>query len=143
MILNTGLKKFSTVVGLLASLFAPVFSVEVVPAWAIRITDVSDRPVSNEVVVQTWSNDSLEFWRMSEHVDQKITDSNGEVSFPARRIRYSVGSYVFSLLRDSLASFTFHSDFGGRSTIYCPKYLGCSATYKEGQELQRSLRIPE
>ena len=113
----------------------PVFTVEVVPEWSITITDETGQPIKNELVIQSWRNDSLEFWKLGENVEETTTNDLGQVSFPSRRIRVSILAIAASTVRDLIASADIHSSSGNASLVFCPRREGCAANFREGQEL--------
>ena len=115
--------------------FLPVFTVNVVPEWTLRLTDKGGNAVPNVRVDQTWKHYSLEFFE-GRHFDQtKSSDENGLVSFPARSIRVSAFSFAAAGIRSVLLRGHPHASYGPDAHVYCLGETVCNESYRQGLEL--------
>ena len=127
--------KWVLLFAILALLFVPVFTVESVPSWSVRLIDEENNPVENANVDQVWKDFSLEFWRFEEHVNyENRSDSNGIVIFPARYIRISAMQFLAAKARDVIVTLNPHASFGPHSYILCADSLRCNGRYEPGSK---------
>jgi hypothetical protein len=56
----------------------------VAPAYTVRLVDQFDKPMSGTAVSELWQQTSTE---RGKHLNQRTTDANGMVSFPAHKLR--------------------------------------------------------
>jgi hypothetical protein len=76
--------RLAGVVILLAFLLLYPFETAVVPEWKIRVVDEAGKPVPRILVKQGWREHSIELHRNEQTL---VTDEDGYVYFPRRRIR--------------------------------------------------------
>lgn len=118
--------------------FLPVFTVNVVPEWSLRLIGEDGQPVPNARVDQSWKDYSLEFWTVEQHVDHSVSsDADGIVRFPARDIHVSAFQIVAAKVRDVVVSINPHSGYGPHSYALCRGSLDCSTSYEPGEELPK------
>src|SRR5438552_8575477 len=98
--------------------FAPVFAVNVVPEWSVRLIDEKGQAIANARIDQWWKDYSYEFWTVEQHNDETLSsDEEGIVTFPARDIRVSAFQFVAAIIRDVVASINRHSSYGPYSHV--------------------------
>jgi hypothetical protein len=114
--------------------FVPVFTVNVVPEWSLRLIGEDGQPVPNARVDQSWKDYSLEFFR-SRHFDESLSsDADGIVKFPARNIRVSVFQIVAAKIRGIVLLMDPHASYGPDSHVFC---RSCDASFRPGAELPK------
>lgn len=122
---------------LIGLFFIPLFPVNVVPEWTLRLVDESGQPVPNARVDQSWKDYSLEFFR-SRHFDESLSsNADGIVTFPVRNIRVSAFQIVAAKIRGVLLIMDPHASYGADSHLYCRGSLRCDASYRPGEELPK------
>ena len=72
--------------GLLALRLLPVAWLAA-PQWEVTVVDDQGKPIEGMTVRETWQNFSVE---MQGHLEDRQTDAEGYVAFPARNSEYSV-----------------------------------------------------
>src|SRR5882724_6377035 len=90
-------------------LFYP-FETTVVPEWNMRITDESGKPVLKVVVSELWRHHSVEFHG---HSEDRMTDSEGFVSFPRRTVRASL---IFRAAGRAVVALNVHGESGPKAS---------------------------
>ena len=110
-----------TLIACLAVLLAYPFDTTVVPEWKIRIVDETSKPVPNIVVREQWRNHSVEFHG---HNEDRMTNSEGSVSFPRRTVRASL---IFRVVGRAVVALNVHGESGPKaSTLVLGPYLTSS-----------------
>ncbi len=101
------------VISLLVVTFAYSRDIMVAPRWTITVRDTAGRPVTGVRVNEIWAHYTLE--RMS-HEDNRWTNEEGTVTFPARTIRASLGSQALAWLRKT-ATLNLHMSYGPTASV--------------------------
>lgn len=63
------------------------FETIVVPEWSVKVLDEHDNPVSGVAVRESWGDLSIE---PDQHEELRVSDTNGNLSFPVRTVKASV-----------------------------------------------------
>lgn len=97
------------------------FSTAVVPEWKLTVKDYSGNLLSGEPVREMWRHYSLE---SKENVEESITDYNGQVVFPERRIWASLYKRIlfYGLAQYKSLIHQGELSLGGEAWITVPKY---------------------
>jgi hypothetical protein len=99
------------IAGLLLLLVCP-FDTTVVPEWKIQIVNETRKPIPNVVVREQWRNHSVEFHG---HLEDRMSDNDGYVSFPRRTVRASLIVRVVGTL---VAHLNVHGESGPKASAY-------------------------
>jgi len=81
-------KKITLIAPLLVLIAAAVYPFEsvVVPPWRVKVVDVNGSACADFPVMETWEHYSL-FLSPPSNSENSVTDQNGYVEFPERRVR--------------------------------------------------------
>ncbi|SRR5208337_1153926 len=99
--------------GLLALRLLPVAWLAA-PQWEVTVVDDQGKPIEGMTVRETWQNFSVE---MQGHLEDRQTDAEGYVAFPARNSEYSVLRQIEAAL-SQLGRFSTHSGYGPYATVF-------------------------
>ena len=99
--------KWATLAAVLVAVFYPV-ETTVVPLWPLKVVDEQGMGVEGTLVREIWQHYSIE---TESHEQELISDTSGDVVFPARKIRSSILLRVLGPLRNFLQSGV-HASFG-------------------------------
>ena len=83
---------------------------QISPQWNVRVLDKSGTPMQNCSVYQDW----LFFGLTSEQHEQKMTDAQGDVSFPSRSITINPINYMIS---NAVSHLNVHASFEPSANI--------------------------
>jgi hypothetical protein len=107
------------------------FPTTVVPEWKIRLVDRTGKPVAGAKVRQSWLHYSLE---SRGHAEDRLTDENGYVVFPERKIWANAVYRVVSTLMAAL-SLLFHGSMGIDAWVLVISPYGNLRHYVPGKPL--------
>ena len=94
-------------------LINPVISTPATPLWEVWVVDANARPLAGMTVRLSWQNYSAE---TSGHEEDRRTDENGYVAFPARKFRASISDRFLGTIRS--ASGGVHASFGPHAYVF-------------------------
>ena len=115
-------------------LFFPFYDSVVSPEWEIQFVNRDGSRSSTLKLDQVWKDYSLEWFSHETRETNLITDSNGYIKLPERKIRVSICQILSSKIRDRLMSINPHSSAGPSSYIICRGTNNCVVNYKESTE---------
>ena len=126
-------RRYMLIAAFLVALFVIPFPTGVVPEWKIRVSDKSGKPMTGERVRETWQHYSLE---STGHEEERLTDENGYVTFPARTI-WSPLLWRIVSTGMAAASTLLHGGMGIHAWVMVIGYgtSGGTRTYEPGQPL--------
>lgn len=127
---------------LIILIFIP-FETVTIPEWRIRIVNDSGNPIPGVVLRQHWNNYSFDFSAVDVKEEDKISDSSGYVTFPARTDRASVFFRIIAYLLDVVKIGIVHSSTGIHATVLSPDYSDSSVSYDGSGPLPDTLVIHE
>jgi hypothetical protein len=116
------------------------FPTTVVPEWKITVVDTTGKPFANWEVRQYWQHYSLE---REGHRKDKLTDGNGYVVFPERRIWSPLLWRIVSTSLAALEALVAHGSIGIDAWIMVYGYStgGGTRTYKPSEPLPNEIII--
>jgi hypothetical protein len=126
-------RRYVLIACVLLALFLIPFPTGVVPEWKLRVLDRDGNPISGERVRETWQHYSLEG---DGHEDERLTDQNGYVVFPARKI-WSPLLWRIVSTGSAAVSTLFHGGMGVHAWVMVIGYstTGGTRSYEPGQPL--------
>lgn len=127
---------------LLAVLIYP-FETVIVPAWKIRVVDKDGKPVKDDFVKQVWKHYSLEL-DPGENSEDRRSDDDGYVVFPARTIRASLLKRAVVPALNGLR-LQEHASFGPRAYVIVWGTDGSpqAVNYDQNKPLPTEITLPE
>lgn len=91
----------------------PVISTPETPRWEVWVVDRDGRPLRGMTVRLLWHNYSAE---STGHTEERQTDENGYVVFPARRLAASLRDRVSVTIQSAGAGV--HASFGPHASVF-------------------------
>jgi hypothetical protein len=131
-------RRYTALLLLAVTLLVP-YPTPVVPEWRIRVVDRDGAPVAGEPVRETWQHYSLE---IGGHEEERPTDANGYVVFPARTIWRPLLARVLFTSCAAVATLA-HGSTGVHAWVMAPRHTtGCyPCIYEPGEPLPAEIRI--
>lgn len=113
----------------------------VVPAWKLRIVDEQERPYADVAATQAWKDYTLET-EAGQNLDTRLTNKDGYVEFPERRIRASIVRRVFLTIFSAALTLA-HGGFGIHAYVHASGPQGYRAVdYVPGKPPAGQLVLP-
>jgi hypothetical protein len=91
----------------------PAISTPATPLWEVSVVDANSRPLVGMTVRLSWQNYSAE---TNGHEEDRRTDENGYVVFPARKFRASISGRLLGTIRSASAGA--HASFGPHAYVF-------------------------
>lgn len=118
------------------------YETTVVPKWKIRVIDETGAAYASMRVRQSWRHYTLET-EPGENSDTRLTDAEGYVEFPERRVGASILGRVVRSVFAVLGRFLAHGGLGIRAYIDSSGPQGYrSIDYTPGSPLPTELILP-
>lgn len=121
------------VVSAILLLFAPIWKVNVVPSWRIKVVDQANKPIRGEPVVQYWKHYSYQIFTLMPDEALGRTDLNGTIEFPERNIDVSTAVLVIGKIWPAIPLLNDQFGAGPRSFLVCQRSKCSSETYAGGE----------
>ena len=133
-------RRYALLLLLAVTLLVP-YPTTVVPEWRVRVVDRRGDPMAREPVREIWQHYSLE---SASHEEELLTDANGYVVFPERKIWMPLLPRVL-FTSCAAASILAHGSMGVSAWVMAPNHsLSClTCVYKPGKPLPAEIRIED
>jgi len=117
------------------------FETVAIPEWKIRVVNELGLPMPGITIRQHWNNYSFDLSATDGKEEDKVTDSNGNVTFLARKDRESLLFRSIAFVLDILKIGIIHSSSGVHATILSPDHPDSSLSYDGSGSLPDTLVI--
>lgn len=130
---------FASIAIVIALLVYP-FESNIVPTWRVQIVDVDGRACNQMRVNQSWAHYSL-YLDGDFHIDNRLSDGNGYVEFPARTTRAALPRRVVVPVIAHVLVIA-HGSVGADSAVSASGIQDVAwLSYKSGKELPNKMKV--